>query len=99
LLIETALDYEEKYLKKLNSIKLTERRLGADFDKQKAASSSENSKISDETKAQLQNVDYILDKKLILLINEPNTSSWQLPKIEWSLSDVSLRQVSFLPKI
>lgn len=87
LLIETALDFEEKCLKELNAIKLGERRLGADFDKLP--------KI-DDTKTKFRNFDYVLDKKLILLVYEPDTSKWQLPKLEWSQNDLSLRMVCFL---
>lgn len=85
LLIETALDFEEKCLKELNAIKLGERRLGSDFDKLP--------KI-DDTKTKFRNFDYVLDKKLILLVYEPDTSKWQLPKLEWSQNDVSLRMTA-----
>jgi hypothetical protein len=90
LLIETALDYEEKCLKQLNSIKFADRKLSIGYENKLKGSNEANAVKNTE----LQNFDYVLDKKLILLVNEPNTSNWRLPKIEWSSNDVSLRQVS-----
>lgn len=85
LIIETAVDYEDKQLKQLKAFKFAERKLSTDFDKQNSDNANK--------KTLFQNVDYILDKKLILLVNEPNTCTWQLPKVEWSVKDASLRQV------
>lgn len=84
LLIETALDYEEKCLKELNAIKLGERKLSLNI--------GEN---SENASGKFRNFDYVLDKKLILLVNEPNTSNWHLPQLEWTQNDTSLRTVSY----
>lgn len=86
LVIETALDYEEKCLKELKKLQFSERNLASDFDLKKSKSDANNS--------QLQNVDYILDKKLILLVNDPATSTWQLPFVEWTNKDASLKNTA-----
>ena len=88
VILETAADYHEKNLKKLKEFKFVERKLSAnqpEFDP--------NSNI----KTNFQNIDHILDKKLILLVNDTNTpnSNWELPKIEWTEEDVSLRRVGY----
>lgn len=85
LVIETAIDYEDKQIKQLKSFQFGKRKTSAQFDKECAE--KENKKLL------LQNIDYILDKKLILLVSEPNSSVWQLPKVELALNDSSLRQV------
>lgn len=90
MIIETALDYEEKCLNQLKAIKFSERKLSDDYDKKLIGMNQSTDK---RNIAELQNVDYILDKKLILLVNEDNTSNWGLPKAEWSITDTSLRQV------
>ena len=76
LMIETALDYEDKCLKELNSFKFAPRLLSADF----PASSPSDAPASLQ---RLKNTDHILDKKLILLIRDEATSSWTLPQLEW----------------
>lgn len=81
-MIETALDYEEKCLRALKKMQFAERKLHNGLEKQRDDSKSFN------------NVDYILDKKLVLLINDPITSTWQLPYIEWAANDLTLRTVS-----
>ncbi|CAF0805276.1 unnamed protein product [Brachionus calyciflorus] len=86
LVIETAVDYEDKQLKQLKSFNFTKRNTSAEFDKENAQNPNK--------KLLLQNIDYILDKKLILLVSEPNSSVWQLPKVDVSLNDVSLRQTA-----
>ena len=83
------MDYEEKCLKELNAVKFADRKLSM-----KNTSSQPTPKISIESSKKLQNFDLVLDKKLIMLVNEPNTSDWRLPKIEWTKPDNSLRQVS-----
>lgn len=90
LLVETAQDYEEKCLKELNALKLAERKSSAQFEK-----SLKTNPVS-ENVTKFRNFDYVLDKKLILLVNEPNTSNWHLPQIEWTQNDISLRSVSFV---
>ncbi len=87
IVIETALDYEEKCLKELKKLKFSERKLSTDFDGQLKGESKE------KLKSLFQNVDYILDKKLVLLVNDPITSTWQLPFAEWTAVDPSLRHV------
>ena len=84
LIIETAIDYEDKQLKQLKSFEFAKRKTTAEFDKENSGK---------DKKLMLQNIDYILDKKLILLVSEPNSSVWQLPRIELALNDSSLRQV------
>lgn len=81
LLIETALDYEEKCLKELNAIKLGERKLSVNI----------GEKSGEDASGKFRNFDYVLDKKLILLVNEPDTSNWHLPQLEWTQNDTSLR--------
>jgi hypothetical protein len=91
LVIETALDYEEKCLIELKKLQFAERKLSADFDRIQKEGNQQGNK--ENMKTLFQNVDYILDKKLILLINDPVTSTWQLPYAEWTGADSSLRQV------
>jgi hypothetical protein len=79
-------------LKELKKLKFSERKLASDFDAQMKGESKE------KLKSLFQNVDYILDKKLILLVNDPITSTWQLPFAEWTAVDPSLRHVIFFCK-
>jgi hypothetical protein len=90
IVIETAVDYEEKCLKDLKKMQFSERKLSCGFD----ANVKEQSK--DKLKSLFQNIDYILDKKLILLVNDPVTSTWQLPYAEWTAADLSLRNVRLI---
>jgi hypothetical protein len=90
IVIETALDYEEKSLKRLQSIKLTERRLSTNEQQEAERRSAATNK-----RAVLQNVDHILDRKLILLVNDKSSSDWQLPSIKLTPSDISLRNVIY----
>ena len=87
--METAADYHEKNLKRLKEFKFGERKLGAN--------QPEFEPNSTNNKTNFQNIDHILDKKLILLVNDVNTpnSNWELPKIEWTEEDVSLRSVGY----
>ncbi|RNA09918.1 transcription initiation factor IIA subunit 2 [Brachionus plicatilis] len=86
LVIETAVDYEDKQLKQLESFQFAKRKTSRGFDKEIAE--------TDNKKLLLQNIDNILDKKLILLVSEPNSSVWQLPIVELNLEDASLRQTA-----
>ena len=57
--------------------------------------SSNQGEIDLNNKVNFQSIDHIMDKKLILLVNDPNSgSSWELPKIEWKENAESLRDVS-----
>jgi hypothetical protein len=79
LVIETAVDFEDKCLKQLKAFKFAERRIGSQFQ-------------DDQVRSQyLKNIDHILDKKLILLTK--SNDNWELPKIEWTPGDHSLRNV------
>ena len=49
--------------------------------------------------ATLQNIERVLDKKLILLVHDSKTSTWELPKIEWNVDDLTLRYVSQISRI
>lgn len=83
VLIETAVDFQEKNLAKLKSFQAGERKL-----------SSAQGEIDLNNKANFKNIDHIMDKKLILLVNDPNSgASWELPKIEWKENVDSLRDV------
>ena len=80
IVIETALDYEDKCLKQLQSFSFAER-----------VNVNQN---SDQKKA-LRTLDRILDKKLILIVYDSEKSVWHLPILEWnSTIDQSLRNVS-----
>ena len=80
IVIETALDYEDKCLKQLQSFSFAER-----------VKVNQN---SDQKKA-LRTLDRILDKKLILIVYDNEKSVWHLPKLEWNNTiDQSLRNVS-----
>lgn len=87
IVIETALDFEERCLKELKSIKFGERKLSENTENQ----------IKDyknnQTISYLKNTDHILDKKLILLVNDKDSSDWRLPSLEWKETDSSLRIV------
>jgi hypothetical protein len=69
----------------MQSIKLAERRVSTN--EQHEAERKANKKTV------LQNVDHILDRKLILLVNDKSSSEWQLPSIKLMPSDMSLRNV------
>ena len=80
IVIETALDYEDKCLKQLQSFSFAE-----------LVKVNQN---SDQKKA-LRTLDRILDKKLILIVYDNEKSVWHLPKLEWNNTiDQSLRNVS-----
>jgi len=84
ILIETAVDFQEKNLDKLKKFQAGERKM-----------SSSQGEIDLNNKVNFQSIDHIMDKKLILLVNDPNSgSSWELPKIEWKENAESLRDVS-----
>ena len=85
-MIETAADFVEKNTAKLRNFTTSERKLSAN---QPEIDPTSGNRIN------FQNIDHILDKKLILLVNDPNVagSSWELPKIEWKEDAASLREV------
>jgi large subunit ribosomal protein L46 len=85
LVVETAVDFEDKQLKSLKACQFAERKTSNEFDKQ---AGTQNKKLL------LQNIDYILDKKLILLVSEPNSSVWRLPRVDFLLNETSLRQTA-----
>ena len=84
IVVETAVDFQEKNLAKLKNFQPGERKL-----------SSAQAEIDLNNKANFQSIDHIMDKKLILLVNDPNSgnASWELPKIEWKENFESLRDV------
>jgi len=82
MIVETALDFEDKGARELSAIQFAERKL--------AASCNSNRATDDG----LKNVDHILDKKVVLLVHDKATDSWQLPNMEWTEEDSSLRSTS-----
>lgn len=89
VVVETAIDFEDKAKKQLDMFKFADRN-----------SSSDLEKSGTNRQSYLKNVEFLLDKKLILLVNEPGKSAhWRLPKLEWTLNDKSLRNVIFLLNI
>jgi hypothetical protein len=92
LVVETAVDYEDKCIKELQSITFSQRKLSTSKENQM----SEDDYSKKESISYLKNSDHILDKKLILLVNDKASSNWQLPNMEWIQSDPSLRAVKNL---
>jgi hypothetical protein len=87
LVIETALDFEERCIKELKSVKFGERKLSSNKE------NPNNDYKNNENISYLKNADHILDKKLILLVNDKDSSDWRLPALEWNENDNSLRAV------
>lgn len=86
IVIETAVDYEDKCLKQLQSFSFAERKLSTDVDEK-------NIELKKRPNV-LKTLDRVLDKKLILITYDPERSLWQLPKLEWNNKiDESLRKV------
>lgn len=86
IVIETALDYEDKCLKQLQSFNFAERKL---------STSENNLDLGRKNSGVSKTLDRVLDKKLILIVYDTTKSSWHLPKLEWDQSiDDSLRKVS-----
>lgn len=87
IVIETAVDYEDKCLKQLQSFSFAERKLSTDVDEK-------NIELKKRPNV-LKTLDRVLDKKLILITYDPERSLWQLPKLEWNNRiDESLRKVT-----
>ncbi len=83
IIIETAVDFEDKCIKQLQSFSFAERKTVAN-----------SSAI--KTPNVLKTLDRILDKKLILIIFDTKKSVWKLPSLDWDpKSDESLRCVRF----
>ena len=93
VVIETAVDFEEKSKKELAAFKFGQRNLSKDSPIETEGSDHIKKDDFKKKRAILQNVDRILDKKLIFLIHDPIKSTWELPKLQWSPKDQSLREV------
>jgi hypothetical protein len=82
IVIETAVDFEDKCMKQLQSFSFGERK-------------TQSNSSAAKTPNVLKTLDRILDKKLILIIFDSDKSVWKLPTLEWdSKMDESLRIVS-----
>lgn len=98
LAIETAIDFEDKAQKELEMFKFGQR-ITASAASQELEEMSMDYKASDKggkkKAAPLQNIERVLDKKLILLVHDAKTSNWELPKIEWTpTTDPTLRHAA-----
>lgn len=86
VVIETALDYEDQCMKQLQAFTFADRKTGKD-------GMGEQTAVK-KPAGVLKNLDKVLDKKLVLIVYNQAKSQWQLPEMEWSQSDESLRNVS-----
>ena len=93
LVVETAVDYEDKCLKQLNTFKFADRKTNAAYNLE---NQTNNNNIESNSTGVLKNMDRILDKKLILLVYDQDKSIWQLPKLRWEPNEISLRYVGRL---
>jgi len=90
LIVETAVDYEDKCLKQLNTFKFADRKTNDVYNLENQTNNNNNNNENSPTGV-LKNMDRILDKKLILLIYDQEKSIWQLPKLRWEPDEISLR--------
>ena len=98
LALETALDFEDKAQKELELFKFGKRMTSTATELDDASDPKSSEKGGKKKAAPLQNIERVLDKKMILLVHDSKTSNWELPKIEWTVTDHTLRYVglSFL---
>jgi len=85
VVIETAVDYEDQCLKQLRSFKFADRQTN---------NTAETLTGLKKPTGVLNNIDRILDKKLILLVYDAEKSKWALPEIKYTQTDPSLRHTA-----
>ncbi len=96
LIVETAVDYEDKCLKQLNTFKFADRKTNAVYNLENQTHNNNNNNNENSPTGVLKNMDRILDKKLILLVYDQEKSIWRLPKLRWEPDEISLRYVGRL---
>lgn len=84
LVIETAMDYEDKCMKQLQAFTFADRKTSVGLEQTAVKKPA----------GVLKNLDKVLDKKLLLIVYNPQKSQWQLPEMEWSQTDESLRNTA-----